>query len=560
MKIPAPIGCLPKLYAHSEESGLTGRVLLFDLDTIVCGDMTPYFQWRGKFCSRADEVSLASGRPVSGGNLQSWEAGTTRHLWSEWSADPKAFAARVHGWERMAIRQMIPDQTFWQVELPGSMRHLRRELHGNSGGALIADGCAAIVATGPVRPHVMPDNALRREWEAADRTLRVRLVVATPDKDHNQLAPLRSRSFLAALDAAGVSIIDSDPDMDLVHCVGRETGRLFPAVPPVVNGHPVVVLEKVDGAQIHEGHRSWHPRVSAWLKGYRAEAPADLPMRHGRFHFADLAGSGDPDPGQDEAVDTVLGFGRYDRMRPLVDREPDYGAVRPVDVAFRGRLTYEARSGGGLVAAHRRAAVEAVRGLRGLVVDAGPSVGQTAYMESLYRTRIIVSPWGWGEPCYRDYEALLAGAVLVKPDCSYVRATVDIYGHDGPVVWCRPDWSDLPAAVDRALALSRDPAYLARARSLALLEWDDGVLARVVASRLWAAARKANIGGSAGRATIADIGALFPRRFSRAQPVRVRQNCRPGRIMARRLEPQPVASESAWDHAPWRGGSRRRRV
>jgi hypothetical protein len=40
---------------------------------------------------------------------------------------------------------------------------------------------------------------------------------------------------------------------------------------------------------------------------------------------------------------------------------------------------------------------------------------------------IVVSPFGWGEICYRDFECFLAGAVLLKPDMSHLKTWPDYY-------------------------------------------------------------------------------------------------------------------------------------
>jgi hypothetical protein len=43
-------------------------------------------------------------------------------------------------------------------------------------------------------------------------------------------------------------------------------------------------------------------------------------------------------------------------------------------------------------------------------------VDQKAYYEEMRSSRISVSPFGYGEICWRDFEAVLMGSLLVKPD------------------------------------------------------------------------------------------------------------------------------------------------
>tara|TARA_Y100001968_G_scaffold292632_1_gene297961 strand:- start:507 stop:1631 length:1125 start_codon:yes stop_codon:yes gene_type:complete len=39
----------------------------------------------------------------------------------------------------------------------------------------------------------------------------------------------------------------------------------------------------------------------------------------------------------------------------------------------------------------------------------------------------MLSPFGWGEICFRDFEALLAGSYLIKPDVSHINTWPNIY-------------------------------------------------------------------------------------------------------------------------------------
>jgi hypothetical protein len=65
------------------------------------------------------------------------------------------------------------------------------------------------------------------------------------------------------------------------------------------------------------------------------------------------------------------------------------------------------------------------------------------YFADMERSRITFSPFGWGELCFRDFEAVRAGSLLVKPDMSHLATWPDIYlpGETYvPVAW---DGSDL---------------------------------------------------------------------------------------------------------------------
>ena len=52
---------------------------------------------------------------------------------------------------------------------------------------------------------------------------------------------------------------------------------------------------------------------------------------------------------------------------------------------------------------------------------------ERSYKLTLASSKITISPYGWGEVCFRDTEAILAGSVLVKPDMSHLETWPNIY-------------------------------------------------------------------------------------------------------------------------------------
>jgi len=80
------------------------------------------------------------------------------------------------------------------------------------------------------------------------------------------------------------------------------------------------------------------------------------------------------------------------------------------------------------------------------------SVSNHRYMNELAQSRICFSPFGYGEVCWRDYEAIMCGALLIKPDMNHVQTTPDIfvpYETYVPLAW---DFSDLSEKLDYYLA------------------------------------------------------------------------------------------------------------
>ncbi|WP_316791775.1 glycosyltransferase family 1 protein [Pedobacter frigoris] len=68
----------------------------------------------------------------------------------------------------------------------------------------------------------------------------------------------------------------------------------------------------------------------------------------------------------------------------------------------------------------------------------GCNVSKARYWKELRNSKLSVSPFGWGEICYRDFETFISGSLLVKPLMSHMLTFPDVYIPDKtyiPVAW-----------------------------------------------------------------------------------------------------------------------------
>ncbi len=54
-------------------------------------------------------------------------------------------------------------------------------------------------------------------------------------------------------------------------------------------------------------------------------------------------------------------------------------------------------------------------------------VSQNRFNRETAHSKIVLSPFGWGELCLRDFEAIRAGALLLKPDMSHLETWPDVF-------------------------------------------------------------------------------------------------------------------------------------
>lgn len=122
-------------------------------------------------------------------------------------------------------------------------------------------------------------------------------------------------------------------------------------------------------------------------------------------------------------------------------------------------IDLHARLGGthghGWYAEMRRHAARAVESLKGVNVVSGTGIEHDLFMQELRSAKICFSPFGFGEVCWRDIEAIAAGAVLLKPGMDHLRTEPDLYRDDETYVACRWDFADVE---EKVTALLEDDA------------------------------------------------------------------------------------------------------
>ncbi len=142
------------------------------------------------------------------------------------------------------------------------------------------------------------------------------------------------------------------------------------------------------------------------------------------------------------------GYWAFDQCAQLASGPIDDWSHRPIDAYCSVSVDYLCP----VIKWHR---LQALRELRKLpqyriVLGRGRVFTDQTYRQLMQQSRICVSPWGWGETCYRDYEALLAGCVLIKPRTDFIDSLLPL--DDRHYVPCRPDFSDLAECIEQVLS------------------------------------------------------------------------------------------------------------
>jgi len=89
-------------------------------------------------------------------------------------------------------------------------------------------------------------------------------------------------------------------------------------------------------------------------------------------------------------------------------------------------------------------------------------VGTVEYWRELRRSKILLSPFGWGEVCHRDFEGFLSGCLVLKPRMDHLETWPSLYEDGDTVLTFEWDASDLESIVDSALDWDDDTRQVAR--------------------------------------------------------------------------------------------------
>ncbi|WP_139556874.1 glycosyltransferase [Methylotetracoccus oryzae] len=95
----------------------------------------------------------------------------------------------------------------------------------------------------------------------------------------------------------------------------------------------------------------------------------------------------------------------------------------------------------------RQEALDVVEGISGVRLVSRGRVPRSEYFKELFASKICFSPFGYGEVCWRDYEAAFAGALLIKPNMDHIESRPDIFQAHRTYVPVQWDLSDLEETV-----------------------------------------------------------------------------------------------------------------
>jgi len=120
-----------------------------------------------------------------------------------------------------------------------------------------------------------------------------------------------------------------------------------------------------------------------------------------------------------------------------------HDSKRRLSVCFRGSSRYTNKA----LSFQRMKIIEKLQN-RG--VDTKP-VSYRAYINELRNAKIAVSPFGAGEMCFRDFEIILSGSLLLKPSMDHLMTWPDFFIDNENYVSVKWDFSDFDDKIESLL-------------------------------------------------------------------------------------------------------------
>lgn len=214
-----------------------------------------------------------------------------------------------------------------------------------------------------------------------------------------------------------------------------------------------IAFEKLDGCQIKNKHLLKNDNLLLLVKSYKYSNYEinNLSCAEGRIFTRFLTDDLNETKHitRDEFKKVVLGlsflhYSRHDRLIEYAKKPKN--KTRSIDVSFAGTTAYYNKHGsisGTLVEQHRMACIDKINRMNLVTQTAADrTLSRSDYYTELMNTKIVVSPWGWGESCYRDYEAIALGCELIKPNSFKIATNPDIYNSEF-MSFCRADFLNL---------------------------------------------------------------------------------------------------------------------
>ncbi len=252
------------------------------------------------------------------------------------------------------------------------------------------------------------------------------------------------------LDSITKEVVKNKPDAVIVHHRAITLNLLRSKI-------PLIVLEHTDGTALEWSRHFIHlPQIIGVIKGsvyteknfynsqccegmlhgtylnkkYGLNLPNVFPIK--KINFEDM-----------EKIELGYSFGCFPQNERFINCK---NYKRDLNISFIGNTDFKRSI---LISNHRNKAISSLKTItNSFYMDSSKGkISQKEFDKVLYKSKFCLSPYGYGV-CFRDFEALYAGCILIQPNKSYMKTWPNIYKKNYTYVECKNDFSDLEQVIN----------------------------------------------------------------------------------------------------------------
>ena len=226
---------------------------------------------------------------------------------------------------------------------------------------------------------------------------------------------------------------------------------------------PIIIIERADSSTITK------PNVRKWIEDpkvvsvFKTTVALSKEFHHyPRYHYSLIGEHVERQPMSNRAIDKIKCIipiclmSKYLQMRKL---PVDLKSTRIYDAVYIANLNNSLN--------HRKQFWDSLKDDNLNIIRSQTKLGPQDWNYILMKSKVCVSPWGYGEMCYRDLDAIYCGCVLIKPNSGHMKSYPNIFTNENYLP-CKIDSSDLIEKV-REVAENWDAYYSMREKSRNLL-------------------------------------------------------------------------------------------
>jgi len=208
-----------------------------------------------------------------------------------------------------------------------------------------------------------------------------------------------------------------------------------------------IIIERADSTTVNFA-RKWMDGCLGLIRGSNLN-PIDLnnhTMAWNRYHYW-LINEVTPHPNPKIHKLEPLTIQQLSKIKCLLPMclQPHFKKFKNIFTENKRTIDviYSAHSQDGMATMHRNIAKTASKSLSLNCCMPKGFINRNKWKSLLLKSKICVCPWGFGDMCFRDYDTLYCGCVMIKPYSDFIKSYPSIYENGIYYVACKHDYSDL---------------------------------------------------------------------------------------------------------------------